>query len=176
MFISTTDSVEFLHTLFSGISFYNSENENDDQKPAQKKNLFQNKSKYNIKNNNKNNKNKNNNNNNNNEEDNNNNENEMEEEDDENEEKREELPLCFVKVYKLHGNMTQRDRTETFLAFKKAEAGILLCTDVGLFFSFLSSSLSSFFIYFLFIYFYYFDISILHIWYYFSLFIFILFY
>lgn len=33
--------------------------------------------------------------------------------------------------FKLHGNLTQKERAETFFAFGKSEKGVLLCTDVA---------------------------------------------
>ncbi|GAB4822270.1 hypothetical protein N2152v2_009316 [Parachlorella kessleri] len=36
-----------------------------------------------------------------------------------------------VPVLKLHGNLTQAERTEAFLRFSRCPAGVLLCTDVA---------------------------------------------
>lgn len=40
-------------------------------------------------------------------------------------------PEKLVKFYKLHGNMNQKDRTETFINFSNCHRGVLLCTDVA---------------------------------------------
>ncbi|XP_076755415.1 uncharacterized protein LOC143426113 [Xylocopa sonorina] len=40
-------------------------------------------------------------------------------------------PLVDVEFFKLHGSMTQRDRTEVFKTFRQAKSGVLLCTDVA---------------------------------------------
>lgn len=40
------------------------------------------------------------------------------------------LPID-IPVLKLHGNMVQRDRTETLVTYTKASSGVLLCTDVA---------------------------------------------
>lgn len=34
-------------------------------------------------------------------------------------------------VFKLHGNLSQKERSQTFFAFGKAASGVLLCTDVA---------------------------------------------
>ncbi|EFA79634.1 putative RNA helicase [Heterostelium album PN500] len=41
------------------------------------------------------------------------------------------LPIFSATLYKLHGDIDQKQRTETFLNFKKAKEGILLTTDVS---------------------------------------------
>lgn len=40
-------------------------------------------------------------------------------------------PLVDVEFFKLHGNMTQKERTEVFRTFSQANSGVLLCTDVA---------------------------------------------
>ena len=52
---------------------------------------------------------------------------------DEEEEEAEPLveQLFGVPVFKLHGNMAQRERTDTFIKFRSRSNGILICTDVG---------------------------------------------
>ncbi|XP_012270230.1 probable ATP-dependent RNA helicase CG8611 [Orussus abietinus] len=40
-------------------------------------------------------------------------------------------PLVDAEFFKLHGNMTQKERTEVFNTFRKAKSGVLLCTDVA---------------------------------------------
>ncbi|XP_015607952.1 probable ATP-dependent RNA helicase CG8611 [Cephus cinctus] len=40
-------------------------------------------------------------------------------------------PLVDVEFFKLHGNMSQKERTEVFKTFRKARGGVLLCTDVA---------------------------------------------
>ncbi|XP_012268954.2 probable ATP-dependent RNA helicase DDX31 [Athalia rosae] len=40
-------------------------------------------------------------------------------------------PLVDVEFFKLHGNMTQKERTEVFKTFRAAKSGVLLCTDVA---------------------------------------------
>ncbi|XP_051153338.1 probable ATP-dependent RNA helicase DDX31 [Leptopilina boulardi] len=40
-------------------------------------------------------------------------------------------PLVDVEFFKLHGNMSQKERTEVFKTFKKANSGVLFCTDVA---------------------------------------------
>ncbi|CAL7947798.1 unnamed protein product [Xylocopa violacea] len=40
-------------------------------------------------------------------------------------------PLVDVEFFKLHGSMTQKDRTEVFKTFRQAKSGVLLCTDVA---------------------------------------------
>lgn len=37
-------------------------------------------------------------------------------------------PLVNVEFFKLHGSMTQKDRTEVFKTFKQTNSGVLLCT------------------------------------------------
>lgn len=37
-------------------------------------------------------------------------------------------PLVDVEFFKLHGNMTQKERTEVFKTFNQAKSGVLLCT------------------------------------------------
>ncbi|XP_070155084.1 ATP-dependent DNA helicase DDX31 isoform X2 [Polyergus mexicanus] len=37
-------------------------------------------------------------------------------------------PLVDVEFFKLHGNMTQKERTEVFKTFSQAKSGVLLCT------------------------------------------------
>ncbi len=44
----------------------------------------------------------------------------------------ERAPLIDVPLYRLHGNLPQVERTETYFRFCKAEAGILFTTDVGM--------------------------------------------
>ncbi|XP_043469851.1 probable ATP-dependent RNA helicase CG8611 [Leptopilina heterotoma] len=40
-------------------------------------------------------------------------------------------PLVDVEFFKLHGSMSQKERTEVFKTFKKANSGVLFCTDVA---------------------------------------------
>ncbi|XP_053987364.1 probable ATP-dependent RNA helicase CG8611 [Hylaeus volcanicus] len=40
-------------------------------------------------------------------------------------------PLVDIEFFKLHGNMTQKERTEVFKTFRLAKTGVLLCTDVA---------------------------------------------
>ncbi|XP_029166347.1 probable ATP-dependent RNA helicase DDX31 isoform X2 [Nylanderia fulva] len=40
-------------------------------------------------------------------------------------------PLVDVEFFKLHGNMTQKERTEVFKTFSQTKSGVLLCTDVA---------------------------------------------
>ncbi|KAK9306246.1 hypothetical protein QLX08_002980 [Tetragonisca angustula] len=40
-------------------------------------------------------------------------------------------PLVDVEFFKLHGSMTQKERTEVFKTFRQATSGVLLCTDVA---------------------------------------------
>ncbi|XP_076232375.1 ATP-dependent DNA helicase DDX31 isoform X2 [Calliopsis andreniformis] len=40
-------------------------------------------------------------------------------------------PLVDVEFFKLHGSMTQKERTEVFKTFREARSGVLLCTDVA---------------------------------------------
>lgn len=42
-------------------------------------------------------------------------------------------PLVDVEFFKLHGNMTQDERTEVFKAFRQTKSGVLLCTVSPLF-------------------------------------------
>lgn len=42
-----------------------------------------------------------------------------------------ERKLLGCDVFRLHGSMAQKDRTETFHQFGKATSAILLCTDVA---------------------------------------------
>lgn len=37
-------------------------------------------------------------------------------------------PLVDAEFFKLHGSMTQKERTEVFKAFRVARSGVLLCT------------------------------------------------
>lgn len=37
-------------------------------------------------------------------------------------------PLVDVEFFKLHGSMTQKDRTDVFKTFRLAKSGVLLCT------------------------------------------------
>ena len=37
-------------------------------------------------------------------------------------------PLVDVEFFKLHGSMTQKERTEVFKTFRQAKTGVLLCT------------------------------------------------
>ncbi len=46
------------------------------------------------------------------------------------------VPLLSIPLFKLHGDLSQVDRTKIYFAFCKAERGILFCTDVGKFLSF----------------------------------------
>merc|ERR1712137_1271990 len=39
--------------------------------------------------------------------------------------------LFGVPLFKLHGNMSQRERTQMFTCFRASSSGILLCTDVA---------------------------------------------
>ncbi|KAG7202035.1 hypothetical protein KM043_004719 [Ampulex compressa] len=48
-----------------------------------------------------------------------------------NEEYEDSDPLVDVEFFKLHGNMSQKERTEVFNAFRRAGSGVLLCTDVA---------------------------------------------
>ncbi|XP_038045811.1 probable ATP-dependent RNA helicase DDX31 [Patiria miniata] len=41
------------------------------------------------------------------------------------------LEMLNLLVLRLHGNMSQEERTEVFLKFQEAKSGILLCTDVA---------------------------------------------
>lgn len=41
------------------------------------------------------------------------------------------LPLLDTPIYKLHGDLTQLERTETYFRFCKADAGILITTNVA---------------------------------------------
>jgi ATP-dependent RNA helicase DDX31/DBP7 len=43
----------------------------------------------------------------------------------------ERAPLIDVPLYRLHGNLPQAERTDTYFRFCKAEAGILFTTDVA---------------------------------------------
>nr|XP_031840983.1 probable ATP-dependent RNA helicase DDX31 [Nomia melanderi] len=40
-------------------------------------------------------------------------------------------PLVDVEFFRLHGNMTQKERTDVFKTFRLARSGVLLCTDVA---------------------------------------------
>ncbi|XP_015433649.1 PREDICTED: probable ATP-dependent RNA helicase DDX31 [Dufourea novaeangliae] len=40
-------------------------------------------------------------------------------------------PLVDVEFFKLHGNMTQKERTDVFKTFRLTDSGVLLCTDVA---------------------------------------------
>ena len=40
-------------------------------------------------------------------------------------------PLVDVEFFRLHGNMTQKERTDVFKTFRQANSGVLLCTDVA---------------------------------------------
>ncbi|XP_066999198.2 ATP-dependent DNA helicase DDX31 [Anabrus simplex] len=40
-------------------------------------------------------------------------------------------PTVDVEFFHLHGNMSQKERTEVFKAFRSADSGVLLCTDVA---------------------------------------------
>lgn len=40
-------------------------------------------------------------------------------------------PLVDVEFFKLHGSMTQKDRTDVFKTFRNAKSGVLFCTDVA---------------------------------------------
>ena len=37
-------------------------------------------------------------------------------------------PLVDVEFFKLHGSMSQKERTEVFKTFRLAKSGVLLCT------------------------------------------------
>lgn len=37
-------------------------------------------------------------------------------------------PLVDIEFFKLHGSMSQKDRTEVFKAFRVARSGVLICT------------------------------------------------
>lgn len=37
-------------------------------------------------------------------------------------------PLVDIEFFKLHGSMTQHERTEVFKSFRSANSGVLLCT------------------------------------------------
>lgn len=39
--------------------------------------------------------------------------------------------LVDIEFFKLHGNMTQKERTDVFKTFRSATSGVLLCTDVA---------------------------------------------
>eukprot|EP00002_Diphylleia_rotans_P000425 TRINITY_DN10226_c1_g1_i1.p1 TRINITY_DN10226_c1_g1~~TRINITY_DN10226_c1_g1_i1.p1 ORF type:complete len:827 (+),score=179.87 TRINITY_DN10226_c1_g1_i1:177-2657(+) len=41
------------------------------------------------------------------------------------------IELPDIRFFKLHGNMSQKDRTETYFAYIKSPNGVLLCTDVA---------------------------------------------
>ncbi|KAJ7545051.1 hypothetical protein O6H91_09G104500 [Diphasiastrum complanatum] len=43
----------------------------------------------------------------------------------------EEYGFMSCEVFRLHGNIAQKDRTEAFFNFGKAESALLLCTDVA---------------------------------------------
>eukprot|EP00808_Paulinella_micropora_P014493 g19175.t1 len=45
--------------------------------------------------------------------------------------KQQASPLLEVPLWKLHGDLPQKERTDTYLRFAKAAGGILLCTDVA---------------------------------------------
>ncbi|XP_011302393.1 probable ATP-dependent RNA helicase CG8611 [Fopius arisanus] len=40
-------------------------------------------------------------------------------------------PLVDVEFFKLHGSMSQKERTDIFKTFRQAHSGVLLCTDVA---------------------------------------------
>eukprot|EP00743_Colponemidia_sp_Colp-15_P007835 GILK01008485.1.p1 GENE.GILK01008485.1~~GILK01008485.1.p1 ORF type:complete len:901 (-),score=189.09 GILK01008485.1:63-2714(-) len=40
-------------------------------------------------------------------------------------------PIISLPLFKLHGDMSQKERTSTYFDFCKAESGILFCTDVA---------------------------------------------
>lgn len=46
---------------------------------------------------------------------------------------RDQSALLDTQLLKLHGNLTQQERTKTYQQFCKNAEGILLCTDVGQF-------------------------------------------
>lgn len=50
---------------------------------------------------------------------------------DENEEDDKDPSLVDIEFFKLHGNMTQKERTDVFKTFRSATSGVLLCTDVA---------------------------------------------
>lgn len=37
-------------------------------------------------------------------------------------------PLVDVEFFRLHGSMTQKERTDVFKTFRQANSGVLLCT------------------------------------------------
>lgn len=43
-------------------------------------------------------------------------------------------PLVNIEFFKLHGSMTQKERTEIFKTFSRAKSGVLLCTVSGILF------------------------------------------
>uniref|UniRef100_A0A6A7FXL9 ATP-dependent RNA helicase n=2 Tax=Hirondellea gigas TaxID=1518452 RepID=A0A6A7FXL9_9CRUS len=43
----------------------------------------------------------------------------------------ENSPLVDCSIYRLHGNLSQSDRTQTYLQFCKSSVGVMLCTDVA---------------------------------------------
>ncbi|XP_059487931.1 probable ATP-dependent RNA helicase DDX31 [Neocloeon triangulifer] len=47
------------------------------------------------------------------------------------EEKKSSILSTNIHFFRLHGNMTQKDRTETFKTFRDTHSGVLLCTDVA---------------------------------------------
>lgn len=47
---------------------------------------------------------------------------------DENEEDDKDPSLVDIEFFKLHGNMTQKERTDVFKTFRSATSGVLLCT------------------------------------------------
>ncbi|XP_034232632.1 probable ATP-dependent RNA helicase DDX31 [Thrips palmi] len=50
---------------------------------------------------------------------------------DEDEEDEKDPSLVDIDFFKLHGNMTQKERTDVFKTFRSATSGVLLCTDVA---------------------------------------------
>ncbi|XP_033228325.1 probable ATP-dependent RNA helicase CG8611 [Belonocnema kinseyi] len=49
----------------------------------------------------------------------------------EDEEDEDSDPLVDVEFFKLHGSMSQKERTDVFKTFRLAKSGVLLCTDVA---------------------------------------------
>lgn len=47
---------------------------------------------------------------------------------DDNDEDEDDPSLVDIEFFKLHGNMTQKERTDVFKTFRSAASGVLLCT------------------------------------------------
>ena len=92
VFVSTTDSTEFMYSLFSKVRLtgaagvQEAEEEGDEEKEEKAQKVS------------------------------------------------EDAMIFGCKVFKLHGNMDLKKRIKTFQDFKKAESGVMICTDVGTFF------------------------------------------